>query len=148
MSEYDFLLRILPIVSPEFYTVKDQEDNEFVFLNSEGKVKNISNRKIDKTQCEAIHNHFHLFNRINFNKKIKAINIGIAISKNLLNALSFNFPQKKFIVFLEVNIKDSTTIRFHQIWNDELPYFNIDQFKNTEVELFEFRTGERKGARH
>jgi hypothetical protein len=140
MTKYSFLLKILPILFPVFYTLKDKEDNEFVFLNVGEKLKDVSNRKIDRTQCEAIENHFHLFNKINAYNKGDVIEIGNAISKNLLNCLNINFPQKKFIVFLEVNMKYSTVIRFHQLWNDESPYFDIHQYQNAEMELFEFRT--------
>jgi hypothetical protein len=140
MTNCDFLLKLLPILTPTFYTLRDEDTNEFVFLRAGEELKHISNKNIDKTQLEAFINHFHIFDKINVNKKDDVIEVGKAVSRNLLNALTYNFPKKKFIVFLDVNVKDSTTIRFHQLWSGEPPYFDINQFQNTGVELFEFRT--------
>ena len=66
--------------------------------------------------------------------------IGRAVANNLLHALGLEFPDKKFIVFLEVNVKDSTIVRFHQQWDDELPYFDLNQTYQEGVELYEFRS--------
>ena len=71
--------------------------------------------------------------------KNSVIKIGVNIAKNLLKSLISIFPDKKFVVFLEVNVNDSTIIRFHQIWENEPLYIDIKGFKDKNVEIFEFK---------
>ncbi|MEA5038663.1 MAG: hypothetical protein VB086_02375 [Clostridiaceae bacterium] len=139
MKKYELLLELLPVIYPVFYVKKDRDGHELVFLDAGHHQEDISVVIADKTQCEAVENHFHLFNRTNEENKEAVKKIGASIAKNLLRALMQTFPDKKFIVYLEVNISDSTIVRFHQIWDNEPPYFDVATFKNKNVELFEFK---------
>ncbi|MDR1390583.1 MAG: hypothetical protein LBJ31_11500 [Treponema sp.] len=140
----DFLANILPIIYPQFYISTDLDGNELVFLDIGLPKDDITNKKFDKTAqfdktaYESFENHFHLFGKINKKDEEVAIKIGKTISQNLLNALQMNFPDKIFIVYLTVNIKDSTIIRFHQEWNNEPPYFDSKAFSDEYI--FEFKT--------
>jgi len=140
MTRYKFLLNISPVLFPVFYTLKDNKNNELVFLDLGKRLPGVFNRTLDKTQYEALENHFHLFNKIDIKDKNDVIKIGSIISQNLIISLENHFPKKKFIVYLQVNVKESTVIRFHQQWNDEPPYFDLKKYKEGEG-LFEFKTG-------
>lgn len=130
-------LELLPVIYPDFITGKDESGNELVFL------KNGSNREgiykiTDRTACEAFENHVHIFGKIKETALEDSVAIGKAIAGNLLERLCEKFPEKKFIVTLAVNPKDSTVLRFHQVWEGEPPYLDTGfEYKNTEI--FEFR---------
>ncbi|MPN04563.1 hypothetical protein SDC9_151804 [bioreactor metagenome] len=65
--------------------------------------------------------------------------ICVSIAKNLLQTLTQTFPDKKFIVYLQINNNDSI-IRFHQIWNEEPLYFDVKQLRNKDgTEIFEYK---------
>ena len=146
MTIYEKLLDLLPVIYPKFYTAFDEAKNELVFLDT-GTGKSI-NFKIfsDKTQCEAFVNHFHIFDKIGKGNYDNVVAFGKEISKNLLASLMKSFPNKEFLVYLQVS-KDSTIVRFHQIWENEVPYFDVDiDDKNTE--MFEFKTTMRSSNSH
>ena len=131
---------MLPVLSPEFYTVKDNSGNELVFLSFGNEHLESLGGITDKTQCEAVENHVHLFEKISSKEKDSVIKFGTAIANNLLRALQCAFPDKKFIVYLSVNETDSTIVRFHQIWDNEQIYYDVTQFKQDRLHLFEFRS--------
>ncbi|MCL2284777.1 MAG: hypothetical protein FWC32_00260 [Firmicutes bacterium] len=143
---------LMPIIYPSFYTRITSYSDELVFLYENASYSTFHTRKdeaetisedvnvSDKTQCEAISNHFHLFEKVGKAGRVVALEIGTVIARNLLNALTNAFPDKKFIVYLELNIKDTTAIRFHQAWDDESPYFDVAQPFEDGTELYEFKT--------
>jgi hypothetical protein len=47
---------------------------------------------------------------------------------------------KRFIVYLELNVNDSTIIRFHQIWPGEPPYYNVPEINNKKHVLYEYKS--------
>ena len=64
--------------------------------------------------------------------------VGKALAENLLNALKTAYPEKRFVVTLEINPKTATFIRFHQLWNGEEPFVSqTEERKNTEVLSFQ-----------
>lgn len=140
MKRIEFVFRLLPILFPAFYSVSDCDGNEFVFLDMGDKINDFTNKIEDKTSVESIQNHFHLFERQNKNCRTAVYEISTAIAKNLLNSLKCKYPDKEFIVFLDINMNDSTIVRFHQQWKDEIPYYDITQLNQKGFELYEFRT--------
>ena len=124
---------LMPIIYPSFFTSFISTSEELVFLNEEedvnfhtGESKQINENFIvdNKTQWEAMCNHFHLFEKVKMADYAIALEIGTAIAQNLLNELFNIFPDKNFVVYLQLNINETTIIRFHQIWDDEPPYFD------------------------
>ena len=117
-----------PIINPVFCTVPLSNGQELVFVGIENGQKQNANFSpmINKTRCEGLENHFHLFDRVFFWQRKKAINVGTKIAENLRSSLDTAFPKKKFVIFLTVNFKESTIIRFHQIWDDELSYYDVN----------------------
>ena len=128
MFNFDYLITFQFIIFPKFYTVKDNKNNEYVFLKTEAERINSLNLVKDKTQLEGYENHFHLFGKIRkrYQKKVEVVTN--LILQNLINELRQNFPNKKFRVYLDCDFSDHVIIRFHQYWEDEHPYYNPDEF--------------------
>lgn len=116
------------VIDPHFIVVGDYVfldcDNEALY--SYGDIEESESKKIE---IEALENHVHLFEGVKkfFQKDVK--NISIAIAKNLLNNLKTNFPNKKFVVLLELNYKDSVIVRFHQLRKSEEIYMDPAYFQ-------------------
>ncbi len=121
-----------------FEMVSDEKGNEYIFfLNSSNEpVNNV----IDKTEFEASENHVHLLDRINKDEFTKLFPIAEKLGNALLNALSFNYPNKNFIVFVTIELHDSFIVRFHQKWDDEEPYYNPSDFTSPYTKVFMFES--------
>lgn len=119
------------VIFPEFYTRKDNKGNEYVFIKTS---EDVNNQTIvfqkDKTAFEAFKNHIHLWEKIKKKDQEKYKNLGFKIAQNLKTKLNTDFPNKQFVVFLELNFEESSIIRFHQIWNGEPLYFDVKKFSN------------------
>lgn len=102
------------VINPKFIAVGD-----YIFLNCGNEnlylYESYKNSEVEKAKIEAMENHVHLCGGVKnrFRNNIKKISVSIA--KNLLKCLKYEFPDKKFVVFLELNYKDSVIVRFHQI---------------------------------
>lgn len=136
LTRIDFLERLKPLLFPKFYSIKDVQGNELIFLHDAAQQVSLGCKKIDKTQTEAFYNHIHFWERIKSSEKEKIRVFGTEIAYNLLEKLTLRYKNKKFVVYLDVN-SEGAIIRFHQIWKDEMPYYdctlfpNITEFKNT-----------------
>ena len=106
------------VINPQFICVDD-----YVFLDC-GNEQNES----EKIEIEALENHVHLFENVKkcLQEEVKLISISIA--QNLLKWLKNQFPNKKFVVLLELNFKDSVIVRFHQIRDNEDLYMDPKYF--------------------
>lgn len=135
MTRIQFLHDLLPVIAPRFYTVFDDLDNEFVLLDEGhklGKKKKASSRRTvgvisDKTQFEALENHVHIFGKVKSEQSELAKEIGVRIAENLARSVRACYPEKEFIIYLTFDPKDSTIVRFHQIWNDEPIYYDYSE---------------------
>ena len=63
----------------------------------------------------------------------KAYTAAKLITNNLIEKLKMEFPNKKFYVYLDCNFREHIIIRFHQLWENELPYYNENDFPSIEV---------------
>lgn len=54
------------------------------------------------------------------------------ITRNLAKELKFHFPNKKFHVYLDCDFSDRIIIRFYQHWENETPYYNVEEFSTIE----------------
>jgi len=136
VDTYTKLLRLMPVIYPQFYVIHDVLKNELILLKL-GNAESIEGH-VDKTQFEAFCNHFHLFDNIGEENYANVVCIGKSIANNLLAALSQSFPDKEFVVYLEVSMTDSVTVRFHQSWKDEPLYFDMTQ-EYEGVKIFELK---------
>lgn len=138
MNKYSFLVDLLPIIYPSFFLKRDQNGNEFVLLDMGQEFEaplNIS----DKTQYEAVENHVHLFGKVREENLRFVREIATAIAENLAKVLKREFPEKSFLVFLTIDKADSTIIRFHQIWENEAPYYAPQKVDYGSAEVIEIQ---------
>ena len=132
MKALDFIINFKFIIFPEFYTVKDLQNNEYVFLKTNETAIDSLELVKDKTQTEAFENHVHIFGKTKRKEQEKVLEATRLIIDNLIRNLKINFPNKKFHVYLDCDFFDHVIIRFHQHWEDELPYYNVREFPNIE----------------
>lgn len=132
MNVFDFIIDSQSIIFPVFYTLRDSENNEYVFL----KTGEVSNKTLDyvsdKTQLEAFENHVHLFEKVKKKHRQKALDSARLIASNLAKELRVRFPDKRFHVFLDCDFPDHAIIRFHQHWEGEPAYYNTKEFSTIE----------------
>ena len=133
MNCFETIIELQAILFPEFYTVKDTENNEYIFLKTGDSVINSLNKVSDKTYLEAYENHFHICDKVKKSVQQTAFISAKLITNNLIQQLKIKFPNKKFYVYLDCNFKEHVIIRFHQIWKDEDPYYDKKVFPNIEV---------------
>ena len=114
-----------------FKTILDEKGNEYVVLASTplDSVQRIE----DKTAFEAVENHVHLLDHLKKQEFEALIPIAKTLCQTLANTLSKQYPNKKFLVYSSLTLKDSFILRFHQKWENEEPYYNPSDF-NTETE--------------
>ena len=62
-----------------------------------------------------------------------ALKVSQIITENLVKELKLQFPNKKFLVYLDCDFNEHTIIRFHQNWTNELPYYDINDFPTIKV---------------
>ena len=93
----------------------------------------------DKTEFEATENHVHILDRIKINEFNELFPIAEKLGQALLNALKYNYPEKRFVVFATIDLNDSFIIRFHQQWSGEVYYYNTADFtsSNSKVLMFD-----------
>ena len=123
-------------IAPKFERCCDKDGNELVFLQFPGETHHLQSIP-DKTQCEALKNHIHLFHAVKKCDQAEAKAMAIALARNLIDWLEIRLPDKKFVVTLEINWCDSTVPRFHQCWEAEPPYIDpMGDHPDTEVLFF------------
>lgn len=133
MNCFKSIIELQAILFPVFYTVKDTENNEYIFLKTGDSIINSLNKVSDKTYLEAYENHFHICDKVKKSVQQTAFTSAKLITNNLIQQLKIKFPNKKFYVYLDCNFKEHVIIRFHQIWKDEDPYYDKKDFPNIEV---------------
>ncbi len=108
-----------------FRIIKDEFDYEYVvFENSSiDEIHNV----LDKTEFEALENHVHLCDHIKMKDMEQLTITGNRLGTALLYTLKAAYPQKEFVVYVSISIKDSMIIRFHQKWKDECYYYDSNQ---------------------
>lgn len=114
-----------------FKTISDEKGNEYVLLAS-NPLDSIQRIK-DKTAFEAVENHVHLLDHLKKQEFEALIPIAETLCKTLAHRLSKQYPNKKFLVYSSLTLKDSFILRFHQKWENEEPYYNPADF-NAEAE--------------
>ena len=133
MNYFEAIIELQDILFPEFYTVNDSDNNEYIFLKTRNSEINSLNKVYDKTQLEAYENHFHICGKVKKSLQKTAYASAKLITNNLIEKLKIKFPNKKFYIYLDCDFKDHIIIRFHQIWKNEEPYYDIRDFPNMEV---------------
>ncbi len=122
----------------EYKVVADNRGNEFVFFADTActSVEEVH----DKTELEALETHIHLLDNITKEEFVKLVPVAHNIGSAVLHSLQTQFPQKHFIVYVTIKMHDSMILRFHQIWENEEPYYDVSRFTSDAEKVFEFRS--------
>jgi len=133
MNGFKAIIELQDILFPKFYTAIDSEDNEYIFLKTQDSTINSLDKVSDKTQLEAYENHIHICGKVKKRVQYTAITSAKLITKNLIENLKASFPNKNFYVYLDCDFNDHIILRFHQLWENEAPYYDVKDFPNIEV---------------
>lgn len=95
-------------------------DNEIKIFDENGEFCN----GIDRTTFEAVENHIHITSRVTKRNFDCLCNQGNLLGELMLAKLKYDFPDKCFYVFVTIEIGESMIVRFHQKWDNELPYID------------------------
>ena len=66
------------------------------------------------------------------------IPISKQLGNTLLNCLKCKYPDKQFVVFVSIHLRDSMIVRFHQKWEGEEPYYRPSDFNGPNERVFSF----------
>ena len=122
----------------EYKVVVDNHGNEFVFF-ADTTCTSIADVK-DKTELEALETHIHLIDNITKEEFAKLMPVARNIGSAVLHSLQVQFPQKRFVVYVSIKLYDSMILRFHQIWENEEPYYDVSGFTSDIEKVYEFRS--------
>ena len=130
MKRIDFLRDVSELFS--FKTISDEQGHDFVVWKSSALNQILG--VTDKTEFEAVENHVHLLDNIKKHEISSLIEIGKSLGEALLASLVMVYPEKHFFVFASITLGDSFIIRFHQKWESEAPYFDIENLQCNDKE--------------
>lgn len=112
------------ILNPNFKVCISDKNDEIVFLDIGREYPDIIlNIHANNTIWEGSANHYHLFFEVKKRDQEYVRQISLAIAKNIKRMLELQLPEKKFVVYLDINFKETTIVRFHQIWENEELYY-------------------------
>ena len=122
----------------KFKTITDENNTEYVVF--ENSTLNFVTGISDKTEFEALENHLHILDNISPKEFKRLLPIAESLGDLLLCCLKQKFPCKEFVVFVSMCVRDSLIIRFHQKWENELPYYNPDDHTAATEKVFLFES--------
>ena len=135
MKRLNFLQSVVGLFS--FKTIADDCGNEYVVFDDSTITPEILKNISDKTEFEALENHIHLFEKTTKKEFENGDEVSNFLGKTLLNCLREKYPEKHFYVYISIDLKDSMIVRFHQKWENEMPYYTDKGFgKNTKLFTF------------
>ena len=115
-----------------FKEVSDADGNVYVlFENSD--ICHVEHSIEDKTAFEAVENHCHLIDHLSSNDFSRIIDAAMLLGKILYWSLKSAYSEKRFVVFVTADRGDSLTIRFHQQWEGEDPYYSVKGWDPTQT---------------
>lgn len=90
----------------------------------------------DKTAYEAVNNHMHLLDDLSDAAFAELAADAPVLCQIIYRNIRLQYPQKRLAVYAEVSRHDSLTVRFHQVWNQERPYWNPEDFASGDARIF------------
>lgn len=121
-----------------FKIITDENGTEYVVF--ERSTLNSITGIQDKTEFEALENHLHILDNISFKEFKKLLPIAESLGNLLLCCLKQRFPHKDFVVFVSMGVHDSLIIRFHQKWENEVPYYDPNDFTGAKEKVLRFES--------
>ena len=120
----------------QYKTIQDSFGNEYVV--TAGSSLEEAPPVEDKTAFEAVENHVHIVDRVRKDEFEALIDVAHVLGPAVLRNLQMSYPEKKFFVFVSLCLGDSMIIRFHQQWEDEVPYYDTSSFSVGTDRVFGF----------
>lgn len=102
--------------------ITDINGNDFVVLL--GEYGEFNYEVHDKTEFEAMNNHIHVLDHISRAELEELKEISMDLCKCIQFTLHAKYPDKQFYVYATASEHDSFILRFHQQWENELPYYS------------------------
>lgn len=85
------------------------------------------------TAYESFCNHFHLYTgKIKHSEFAMLKELALAVGKNLYEKLSMTYPDGNFRLYVEINVKEGITLRFHQVWAGEKPVYSDEMIAESQ----------------
>lgn len=137
MTRIEYLTRISDLF--HYKMIRDPAGTEYVVLEISSLTE--IHAQEDKTAFEALENHVHLVEGISKKEFEALIPVAQKLGPAVLNSLTACFPEKKFAVYVSVTMGQSMIVRFHQQWENELPYYNPADFASGQDRVFAFSNG-------
>lgn len=118
--------------------LRDKSNTEYILIAD----SNVADAEYveDHTEFEALQNHVHLLDHIKKDEFPQCVSIAKQLGRALLNHLCVQYPEKDFIVFATVDLHNSMTIRFHQKWPNEAPYYDPHDFDQERTIVLKFES--------
>ena len=90
----------------------------------------------DKTAYEAGNNHEHLLDDISDEAFSELVADAPVLCRLIYCNIKMQYPQRKLAVYVAVSRHDSLTVRFHQVWTGEPPYYDPEDFSSGDERVF------------
>lgn len=69
---------------------------------------------------------------------VELVSLANKLGNMLFNALKYSFPNKYFYVYITIALHGSFIVRFHQKWENEIPYYNVKDFDESKEIILVF----------
>lgn len=85
---------------------------------------------------EAVNNHEHLLDDISDEAFSELVADAPVLCRLIYCNIKMQYPQRKLAVYVAVSRHDSLTVRFHQVWTGEPPYYDPEDFSSGDERVF------------
>lgn len=118
-----------------YHVLTDAAGNELLCLCDDHR-KTIPLSVEDKTAYEAGNNHEHLLDDISDEAFSELVADAPVLCRLIYCNIKMKYPHRKLAVYVAVSRHDSLTVRFHQVWMGELPYYDPEDFSSGDERVF------------
>lgn len=118
-----------------YQVLTDAAGNELLCLCDDHR-KTIPLSVEDKTAYEAGNNHEHLLDDISDEAFSELVADAPVLCRLIYCNIKMQYPRRKLAVYAAVNRHDSLTVRFHQVWTGEPPYYDPEEFSSGDERVF------------
>lgn len=118
-----------------YQVLTDAAGNELLCLCDDHR-KTIPLSVEDKTAYEAGNNHEHLLDDISDEAFSELVADAPVLCRLIYCNIKMQYPQRKLAVYVAVSRHDSLTVRFHQVWTGEPPYYDPEDFSSGDERVF------------
>lgn len=118
-----------------YHVLTDAAGNELLCLCDDHR-KTVPLSVEDKTAYEAGNNHEHLLDDISDEVFSELVADAPVLCRLIYCNIKMQYPRRKLAVYAAVSRHDSLTVRFHQVWTGEPPYYDPEDFSSGDERVF------------